>query len=218
MSHGIEDARYDLYPLERIELVKELLSGDIRGLNVTIPYKQQVISYLDGLSDEAHALGAVNTIKIDRDGCKGYNTDVYGFEQSLLTFLEDDIDHALVLGMGGSARAVCYVLEQMGIAISTVSRGAGGDYTYHTLTTEIIAEHRLIINTTPLGMSPNLQTYPAIPYEVISGEHYLFDLVYNPVKTLFLRFGESRGAKIKNGLEMLECQADRAWEIWNTGL
>lgn len=211
---GISDSRYDLYPLEQIEQFEQL-SG-VKGINVTIPYKELVMPYLDGLSKEAERIGAVNTIKYI-DGKKiGHNTDVYGFEESLVPlFGETQPKQALVLGTGGAAKAVWYVLDRLNIPFLKVSRSKG-DVTYDELSAKQIREHRLLINTTPLGMTPKVDQCPAIDYGAISSDHILFDLIYNPEKTLFLKRGAENGATIKNGLEMLELQAEKAWEIWNT--
>jgi len=211
----ITDASYDLYPLESIEEFKTI--EGVLGLNVTIPYKEQVIDYLDGLSHEAESIKAVNTIRYV-DGKKiGYNTDAYGFEHALTPLWADAKcpTDALVLGTGGAAKAVWYVLEKLGISYQKVSRTIG-DLLYKDLDKEVVQAHTLIVNTTPLGMSPNIDSCPDLPYDAISSNHILFDLVYNPEKTLFLQRGEAQGAVIKNGLHMLELQADRSWEIWNS--
>lgn len=212
---AIADATYELYPIDRIGLLSHLLDGSIQGLNVTIPYKQEVFPFLDEIHPDAAAIGAVNTIKIDSEVKVGYNTDVYGFERSLMNFISDSkVERALVLGTGGSARAVWFVLDRLGIEYLKVSR-TNGDLTYEEIDKLAIVHHHLIINTTPLGMSPHVHECPSLPYDWLSREHYLFDLIYNPVKTLFLQHGERRGANIINGLEMLQLQADRSWEIWN---
>ncbi len=211
----IADCRYDLYPLTEIAEFEDI--QDCLGINVTIPYKEQVIPYLDELSEEAKVIGAVNTIRF-LDGKKiGHNTDAYGFANALSPLWESKKQptKALVLGTGGAAKAVWYVLDQLGISYKKVSR-TKGDITYGELTPETIKEHHLIVNTTPLGMSPNDDTCPELPYDGITSDHYLYDLVYNPEKTLFLSQGASRGAVIKNGYQMLELQADRSWEIWNS--
>ncbi len=212
---NIHDAQYDLYPLKSLSEWGDLKKHELRGINVTIPYKQAVIPLLDNVSEEALAIGAVNTVKFTPKGAVGFNTDVFGFESSLKAFLQGaTIDLALVLGTGGSARAVWFVLERMGIQFIRVSR-VGGDIVYDELTSNQISQAKLIINTTPLGMTPYLEDAPLLSYSAIGREHYLFDLVYNPSKTLFLQRGEINGASIKNGLEMLEKQADKAWAIWS---
>lgn len=212
---GLSDHRYDLYPLEDISQFTDI--SDVAGLNVTIPYKEQVIPYLDELSDDAKAIGAVNTIKFDGDRRVGYNSDVYGFEQSLIKLWSSAAppSRGLILGTGGAAKAVRFVLERLDIAYQQVSRSAG-DFTYDDLPEEVISTHHLIINTTPLGMSPKVDECPAISYGALTSDHILYDLVYNPAKTLFLRRGEEQGATIKNGLEMLELQAEKSWSIWTS--
>ena len=214
-DEGITDRKYDLYPLQEISEFKNL--GLMSGINVTIPYKEQVMVYLDELSIEAETIGAVNTIKYVNGKKIGYNTDAYGFMHSLspLWIDRDQPQKALVLGTGGAAKAVWYVLDQLGISFKKVSR-TKGDITYKELDKRLIEDHQLIINTTPVGMSPNVDSCPDLPYEGISSDHYLYDLVYNPQKTLFLSKGQANGAVIKNGHEMLELQADRSWEIWNS--
>lgn len=210
----IADARYDLYPLEQIELFEELKG--LQGLNVTIPYKEAVIPFLDELSLEAKEIGAVNTIKFS-DGRKvGFNTDSYGFKYSLQPLIEGKkVAHALVLGTGGAAKAVWYVLEKLKIPFYKVSRSSG-DILYQDIDESLLKKNLLIVNTTPLGMAPNIQQCPDLPYKAIGPDHILYDLVYNPEKTLFLIKGAAQGATIKNGLEMLQLQADKAWQIWNT--
>jgi shikimate dehydrogenase len=219
---GIADCAYELYELKQMDELPALLAGEprLRGLNVTIPYKEAVIPYLDEVRAEARGAGAVNTIDI-RDGqLTGYNTDVYGFEISLRRFLNDneaDPAAALVLGSGGAAKAVNYTLDKMGIRRATVSRSRSrGDLKYEDIGGTALDQYTLIINTTPLGMAPNIETFPILPYEYLTPGHLLFDLVYNPGKTIFLEKGERQGCAIKNGLEMLYLQAERAWAIWNT--
>ncbi|MCB0547623.1 MAG: shikimate dehydrogenase [Phaeodactylibacter sp.] len=215
---------YELFPLEDIGELPGLISNhpNLRGLNVTIPYKQQVRAYLDGLDETAAAVGAVNTIKIDAGKCTGYNTDVFGFELSLRRFLEGNGTtaeglRALVLGTGGAARAVVYALRKMGIAFHLVSRSQRPEQlTYRELNETLMQNHRLIVNTTPLGMSPEVDTYPEIPFQHIGPQHLLYDLVYNPEETAFMARGKQRGAAVFNGLEMLHLQAEKAWEIWNS--
>lgn len=197
------------------DLATVVRSGRWSGLNVTIPYKQHIMSSLDALSPEAEAINAVNCIKFEDGRSIGHNTDAYGFEQSLLDLLDGQkIDAALVLGSGGAAAAVRYVLGKQEITYTTVSRRTSY-LTYADLTTDLIGRHRLIVNTTPLGTYPNIDNCPRLPYDGISSDHYCYDLVYNPAKTLFLSQAEARGAAIKNGSEMLILQAERSWEIWN---
>ena len=216
---GISDCVYELFPLEQIELFPDLIAAhsNLAGLNVTIPYKEKVLPYLTELSDAVKEIGACNCIKVQNDKLTAYNTDVTGFENSLKPLLKPNHTRALVLGTGGAAKAVVWVLKKMGIAYSYVSRRSGdGILGYDELTEEIIRRYPLIINTTPLGMQPNVESKPSLPYEAIGKEHLCYDLVYNPVKTGFLAEAEKRGAAIKNGQEMLELQAEAAWAVWNS--
>jgi shikimate dehydrogenase len=213
----IYDAEYRLFPLPDPGNFREHFTGiDLSGLNVTIPYKQSICNYLDALSPEALSIGAVNTIQIINGTWIGHNTDAFGFKTSLLRFIGDvdAINGALVLGDGGSARAVRYVLDELGISHLTVSRKKQ-HLPYEKLNEKHFENHQLIINTTPLGMYPNVESCPPIRYEMLNTSHFLFDLIYNPEKTLFLTNGTARNCKIKNGAEMLTLQADKAWEIWN---
>lgn len=213
------DAVYDLYPLEDVKELHALVQNTpgLKGLNVTIPYKESVIPLLDELDADAKAIGAVNCIKIENGKTTGYNTDAIGFEESLKPLLRPQHSHALVLGTGGASLAVVTVLKKLGINWRYVSRAKqDGSYTYDELNADILSQYKLIINTTPLGMSPNTDTCPALPYEAIGRDHLLYDLVYNPAETLFLSKGKPQGAAIKNGLEMLELQADASWRIWNS--
>ncbi len=214
------NANYSLCELANIEEIKDVFSKQWQGLNVTIPYKEQIIPFLNEVDDLATQVGAVNTIQFSKkEGqtwLKGFNTDVIGFETTLKPLLQTHHTRALVLGTGGASKAVTYVLTKLNIPYVYVSREAGlNKLGYDELTSEIISTHTLIINTTPLGMFPDLESYPDIPYKAIGEKHLLYDLVYNPVKTQFLLQGEARGATIKNGLEMLINQAEAAYEIWN---
>lgn len=218
---SITDAQYELYELKSLQDFKSWMNtvSDLKGLNVTIPYKQEVIPFLDRLNDKAKAIGAVNVIKKESDGTyTGYNSDYYGFKNSLEIFLEHSFPKkALVLGTGGASKAVIVALQDLGIDYRYVSRkGSGCTLGYDQLTPELIDEHQLIINTTPLGMYPAVDQCPSIPYEAIGSNHYLYDLVYNPEETLFMKKGLTQGAKVKNGLDMLILQAEKAWEIWNS--
>lgn len=216
---GITGCRYDLFPLHSIAELKPLLSQypDLEGLNVTIPYKQQVMDLLDDSTHIPAALGACNCIRISKSRLTGYNTDWIGFLKSLEPLLQPHHQKALVLGSGGAAAAVLYALREKGITTKVVSRKVhpGADLSYGQLDEDIIREHGLIINTTPLGMYPHTDQCPAIPYQYLSNQHLLYDLVYNPAKTLFLQKGEAQGAAIKNGEEMLILQAEESWRIWN---
>jgi shikimate dehydrogenase len=216
-KEGIENAVYDTYPLEKINDFIPLLRNNpsLAGLNVTIPYKEAVIPYLDELSAEAKIIGAVNTIKIINGKKIGFNSDVVGFEESLLKHLKPIHNNALVLGTGGAAKAVWFVLEKLNIPYIKVSRTANENaIAYKDVSEDLIKNHLLIINTTPLGMSPNLETKPEIPYQALTRNHFLYDLVYNPPRTQFLEMGQKMGATIQNGLPMLHGQAERSWEIW----
>ena len=221
---GIEGCRYELFPLENIKQFPALMSAhpNLRGVNVTIPYKQQVMAYLDELEEGAAEVGAVNTIKVNGGRLAGYNTDVFGFEQSLLQFLEGNGAspgglQALILGTGGASKAVQYVLRKTGIGFRLVSRNKKpGPLTYLELNETLVQNCRLIVNTTPLGMSPQTETCPEIPFQYIGPQHLLYDLVYNPEETKFMARGIQRGAAVHNGLEMLQLQAEKAWEIWNS--
>lgn len=214
-----EVCRYDLCELPSIEALPEMLRSTegLVGFNVTIPYKQQIIPYLDSMSDEARAIGAVNCVRVGDDGSLvGYNTDVDGIRLTLDKLLGGElIEKALVLGTGGASQAVQYVLRERGITYLTVSRDkAKGDITYDELSHEVMASHRLIINTSPVGMYPHHDVAPAIPYETLGAGHYLFDLVYNPERTLFVERGAAQGAHTISGLSMLYAQAEAAWRIW----
>ena len=213
----IEGWQYELFPLERIGELPDLLARNpsIVGLNVTIPYKEAVIPYLD-MVDESATFGAVNTIKIENGQLHGFNTDVYGFEVSLKPLLKAHHTAALVLGTGGAAKAVVSVLERLGIAHRYVSRTPHEEqFSYQNINKNVLDEYSLIVNTTPLGMYPKAAVCPDLPYEKLTKKHLLYDLVYNPDVTTFLKNGKKRGAAIKNGLEMLHLQAERAWSIWN---
>ena len=218
---GLADThRYDLFELPEIECVKELIATTegLVGFNVTIPYKQQIIPYLNSLSAEARNIGAVNCVKIESDGrLTGYNTDIDGIRLSLDKLLGGaEIDAALVLGTGGASQAVQYVLAERNIPYSIVSRdSAKGNLTYDDLKVEVTSSHHLIINSSPVGMYPNVDQCPDIPYELLTADHYLFDLVYNPERTLFAERAATMGAHTLCGLDMLYAQAESAWRIWN---
>lgn len=209
---------YSAFPLDSISFLPGLIAAHpaLRGLNVTIPYKTAVIPYLQGLSAPASAINAVNCIRIVEGKLFGFNTDHYGFSESLKPLLPTDSTDALVLGTGGSSKAVCYALEQLSLHYHLVSASGNGDYAYGDLSETIIRSHLLIINTTPLGMSPHTDECPGIPYHFLGEHHLLYDLVYNPEETLFLQKGREQGARTKNGYEMLLLQADQSWAIWNS--
>lgn len=216
---GLDDRVYRNFPLSEITRFPALIAEheNLCGLNVTIPYKSAVIPYLDRLSVEAAGIGAVNTICFRGDEMTGHNTDLIGFRDTLLPLLGENVpERALILGSGGSAKTVAYVLRTLNIAFSFVSRNEGpGHLTYAELTPDHIASSHLIVNTTPLGMSPETGAFPAIDYSAISDRHILYDLIYNPAETVFLRKGRDRGAVTKNGLDMLTCQAEASWHLWN---
>jgi shikimate dehydrogenase len=217
-QEGIKDCAYDVYPLENIAQLPALLKNNptLEGLNVTIPYKEQVLPYLTQKGEIVQRMGACNCIKIAGGQLTGYNTDVDGFEQSLAKYLQPTHKRALVLGTGGAGKAVEYVLKKLKIRYKYVSRKPSvKNLSYEQLTADVIAAHTLIINTTPLGMYPNITQAPPIPYHSLTPAHYLFDLIYNPAKTLFLQKGEEHGAVIQNGLDMLVVQAEESWKIWN---
>jgi shikimate dehydrogenase len=214
-AEGI-DAEYSLYPLDKDEWangerLKELLER-LDGFNVTLPHKQAVIPYLERLDETAEAIGAVNVVHRH----VGYNTDCLGFMASIKPLLRDYDRQALVLGTGGASKAVCYGLRKLGIEPTLVSRTPQADMLgYEQLDKAVMDKHTVIVNCTPLGMFPDVDSCPAIPYELLSARHLLFDCVYNPEETLFLRKGKAQGATIRNGIEMLIGQAKAAWEIWN---
>jgi shikimate dehydrogenase len=222
----IKESSYELFEMKSLEELPALMKRktDLRGLNVTIPYKKDVIAYLDDLDDaSAERIGAVNTIKIYADGStKGFNTDYYGFRQSLVEWLDRRGEscsnfQALVLGNGGAAKAVIVALQDLHVPFQVVSRQKGeNSLMYEELSEEILSSHLLIINTTPLGTFPNTEECPLLPYQFITKKHYLYDLVYNPAETLFLTKGAEKGAATQNGLKMLQLQAEKSWEIWTT--
>lgn len=219
-KEGIEGCEYELYELENIDIFRDLTSSNnLAGINVTIPYKQDVIPYLDRLDPStAGKIRAVNVIKFEEDGTKtGYNSDYYGFKTSLLEFLPHTKFKALVLGTGGASKAIKVALQDLDIPFLSVSRTKTDDsISYADITAEVYASHALIINTTPLGMHPNEGIAPKLPYEKTTENHYFFDLVYNPEVTEFMRLGAKNGGQTINGLDMLIGQAEAAWKIWNS--
>lgn len=218
-KENIVDCKYDVFPLEKIEDFVELCNDkkNLIGLNVTIPYKEKIIPFLDELDETAANIGAVNTIKFSNGKKIGYNSDAYGFEMSLIPLLKQHHTKALILGTGGASKAVEYVLRKLGISFQYVSRNKNEKaISYEEVNELIIHNSKLIINTTPIGMYPNVNNAPEIPYNVITDKHLLYDLIYNPEETLFLKKGKEKGAQTKNGLEMLYLQAERSWEIWNS--
>ena len=216
---GLNDCKYENFPIASIDELKKILSmPGLEGLNVTIPYKEKVIPFLYQSSAVVKKIKACNCIKIKDGKLYGYNTDIVGFERSLKKTWNPFVhSHALILGTGGSAKAVKYVFDKFDIKYKKVSRKPSADsYSYEQLTKNIISKYKLIVNTTPLGMFPNIVEAPPIPYEFLTPEHFLFDLIYNPAKTLFLKKGEEHAALIQNGFDMLEMQAEENWKIWNT--
>lgn len=215
----ISDCVYALYELSEIDDLPALLARetDLCGLNVTIPYKQDVLPFLDSLSDEAAAIGAVNCIRRTGNRLEGFNTDVAGLRAALAELLDgESVDAALVLGTGGASLAVQYVLAEQGIPFELVSRDAArGNYTYDNLPCEVVAQSRLIINATPVGTYPDCDEAPRIPYAYVTPAHRLLDLVYNPSLTQFLAYGAQRGARVRNGQTMFVTQAEASWRIWN---
>ncbi|MBA3898929.1 MAG: shikimate dehydrogenase [Bacteroidetes bacterium] len=220
LNEGIE-AEYCLYDLPSLEHFSSILDDKaLKGLSVTIPYKESIIPFLDELDKSAKECGAVNCIKIEQLNGKpfltGYNTDIYGFKQSIKPFLESKHSRALILGTGGASKAVQFVLKEIGVDFLLVSRNPKGNnqISYQDLNDYAIKAHLLIVNATPLGMSPNVDTFPPIPFEAISSDHFLYDLVYNPAESIFLNKGKEQGSMILNGLDMLKMQAEKAWEIF----
>ena len=215
----IMDASYQNFDLVSISEFNALINknNDIAGLNVTIPYKEVIIPYLDSINKTAAKIGAINTIKITKKGnLKGYNTDYYGFINSLKPMLKKHHKNALILGTGGASKAIAYALKKLKINYIYVSRTKAKDnLTYNELNEQVINKHLIIVNCTPVGTFPKIQDCPDIPYEFITNKHILFDLIYNPSETLFLKKGKQLGATICNGLIMLELQAEKSWEIWN---
>ncbi|GAC1426869.1 MAG: shikimate dehydrogenase [Chitinophagaceae bacterium] len=214
----LHDCLYENYPIASIDELTDLLKNNplLEGINVTIPYKEQVLSFLFQQSAVVKRIKACNCIKIEKGKLVGYNTDVAGFELSLTPKLDAGHKQALILGTGGAAKAVAYVLSRLGIRFSYVSRKATAEnFSYDAVTPELLASHTLVINTTPSGMYPEVTECPPIPYHALTSHHYLFDLIYNPAKTLFLQKGEEQGAVTKNGGDMLLIQAEESWKIWN---
>lgn len=215
-------AHYELYPMPNLNAFPALCRAhDLSGLNVTYPHKQAILPYLDGLDAGAAAIGAVNVIRFNNGQRIGYNTDTIGFRTSITPLLQPQHTAALILGTGGAAKAVSYALQQLGIAVTFVSRqpdqAAIGHacIAYNEITKETIQHNKLIINCTPLGMAPLQDKYPPIPYNQLTDKHLLYDVIYNPHETLFLQQGRDRGCLTANGLQMLHGQAAAAWEIWN---
>jgi shikimate dehydrogenase len=214
---NILDAEFQNYSLEHIEEFPALIESiqDLKGLSVTIPYKESIIPYLTELDETAQAVGAVNMIKFVDGKLIGYNTDAWGFAKSLLGMVSPDIKKALIIGNGGAAKAVKYVLNRIGIQYQIVNRTkTDGVLSFDELNGDFISSIQLLVQTTPVGTSPNINEMPPIPMGSISSKHRAFDLIYNPEETLFLKSMRERGAKTKNGLEMLKAQAEESWKLW----
>ena len=216
----ISNASYQAFEIDSIQKFPALLEQypTLNGLNVTIPYKEEIIPYLDELAATAEAVGAVNTIQFKNNRLIGHNTDVVGFQNSLVEMLgTTSCSRALILGTGGAAKAVAYSLRQLGIDYQYVSRNPKeGQFSYDALDGSLLEKHLLLVNTTPLGMYPKLESAPDLAYEQLSAQHFCYDLVYNPAVTRFLALAQAQGAKICNGLAMLHGQAEAAWDIWNS--
>ena len=213
------DAQYLNFEIPSIEAFPNIIKNTptLRGLNVTIPYKQQVMQHLDEISKEAKAIGAVNVVKVSKEGLIGYNSDVIGFVNSIRPLLKPHHKKALILGTGGASKAIHYGLEEkLGMETLFVSRTLRkGMITYEEVTNEVLKEYEVIVNCSPAGMFPHVDECPALPYEDMNERHLLYDLVYNPLETLFMKKGATMGACVKNGLEMLHLQALESWRIWN---
>lgn len=220
-KESIKNCRYENFQLPTIDSLIYVLAQNpaLAGLNVTIPYKELVLPFLSDSSEVVKSIGACNCIKIRDNKLFGYNTDVTGFRETFIKKIAPQHTHALILGTGGASKAIAFVLQQLNISYQFVSRAIGqNQLSYNELNKDIIHRSKIIINTTPVGMYPQAQNAPGIPYEGISDGHYLYDLVYNPAKTIFLQKGEERGAVIQNGAGMLEIQAEESWKIWNDPL
>ena len=218
-KENFEGYTYENFDIQEIASFSEIIKNnpDLKGLSVTIPYKETVIPYLDKLSKKATLIGAVNTIRITKKGkLKGYNTDYYGFKKSLKPLLKKSHKKALILGTGGASKGVAFALDELGISYTFVSREAKENaISYAQIKASTFDNYQIIINSTPVGTSPNTEVFPLIPYEFFTKKHIAFDLIYNPAETQFLKKAKEYGAQIKNGLDMLIFQAEKAWEIWN---
>lgn len=221
-KENITDSSYNLYDIENIDLLKEVLINNLnlKGLNVTIPYKEAVLPFLTEIDEKAQKIGAVNTIKFsdDKKSLKGFNTDYDGFKKSLKPFLDINHERALILGTGGAAKTVKFVLNELNINCLLVSRNPknADEISYNDVNEYVIKHHQIIVNTTPVGTFPNINDYPDIYYNNLTDKHLLYDLVYNPEESEFLKKGKHYGCITINGLQMLKIQAEKAWEIWNS--
>lgn len=221
-AENLSCCAYENFPLRDLSGFREFVASeqDLCGLNVTIPYKTEILQYIDKIDPEANEVGAVNVIKIHRNDqhirLDGFNSDITGIADTILPYIDDSARNAVVLGTGGSSRAVCHVLRKLGLKIYIVSRAKKpGTIGYSDVTPEILGSAKLIINTTPLGMFPDTESKPDIDYKCLGPSHILFDLVYNPELTAFLQMGIQQGCLVLGGIRMLHSQAERAWEIWN---
>lgn len=218
-SLNLEDYEYVNFDIPSIEDFPKIIKDNpnLKGMNVTIPYKEAVMPYLDKISKKAQQIGAVNTIKFTKSGkLKGYNSDYYGFKKSLKPLLEPHHKKALILGTGGASKGVAFALEELGLTYTFVSRKATDESIgYNLVNATTFDNHQIVVNCTPLGTSPNVDAFPPIPYEYFTSKHIAHDLIYNPEETIFLKKAKKHGAKIKNGLEMLRYQAEKSWRIWN---
>lgn len=220
LAENITDCQYQNFELKDLdkEIPRLKILSNLYGLNVTIPYKTQIISYLDELTEESREMNACNCIKISNGKWIGYNTDVTGFEKSFLPHLKSYHKKALILGTGGASKAVAFVLKKLGIEFLMVTRNnekSSSEINYDDISEKVLADFNIVINTTPVGMYPNADAYPMLPYEYITDQFYFFDLIYNPAKTLFLSKAEEKGAVIENGEKMLIIQAEESWKIWS---
>jgi shikimate dehydrogenase len=217
---GLNDYSYVNFEISRIEEIEEIIdqNKNLRGLNVTVPYKESVIPFLESLSDEAQTIGAVNCIKIENGKLMGYNTDVYGFSQSIKPFLDNNHERALILGTGGASKAVAFALKRLGVEFHFVTSGSekktSNTFFYSEINSHVMNAFKLVVNCTPLGTFPNITACPPLPYEQFTAQHLAYDLVYNPERTLFLQKAGEQGAITVNGLSMLQLQAEKSWEIW----
>ncbi len=216
---NLENCSYENFDIAEISEFSKIISSnsDINGMNVTIPYKEVVIPYLDKLSKKAALIGAVNTIKFTKKGkLKGYNTDYYGFMESLKPLLQNHHKKALILGTGGASKGVAFALKELNIEFQFVSRNEKENtITYEQINATTFKEYQIVVNCSPVGTNPNIEAYPLIPYEYFSDKHIAYDLIYNPEETQFLKKAKTQGAKTKNGFDMLVFQAEKSWEIWN---
>ena len=218
-NENFEGCTYENFDIQEIDFFNEIIKNtpDLKGLNVTIPYKEAVIPFLDKLSKKAKLIGAVNTIKITKKGkLKGYNTDYHGFKKSLETLLQPHHKKALILGTGGASKGVAFALDELNIPYTFVSREAKENaIDYNRINETTFDNYQIIINASPVGTSPNTEAFPLIPYAYFTNNHIAYDLIYNPAETQFLKKAKEQGAQVKNGLDMLIFQAEKAWEIWN---